>query len=360
MASIKTRILVISDTHAARPHAAPAPDEFDAADLVRVVTGYRDPLPPADLVLHCGDLTRRSSVPEYETTFSVLRSLDAPLKLVIAGNHDLSLDPACDSPESRAVRAVARDAQRDGVEYLTEGTYDFALENGASVSVYASQYTPAYGGWAFQYPGRHEFAIPPGVDVAMTHGPPYGVLDEAGLSGALGHPPHHAGCGHLFEAVARARPRIHCFGHIHEGWGAYRGTWLHRDAPGSAASRPTEECVMDGAASGPIQTLDGLRPMCAADNRGRSAEARQRLAHLSNQRGCYIDWTYEKAHVDPGRQTLFLNASVMDIRYRPSQLPWIVDLDLPSAENKHRRHRTSEHATLETMQNLQNTKSHHV
>ncbi|EFY89054.1 ser/Thr protein phosphatase family protein [Metarhizium acridum CQMa 102] len=338
MSRIKTRILAISDTHATRPHPPPAPNEFEIADLVRVTTGYRDPLPPADLVLHCGDLTKRSSIPEYETTFSMLRSLNAPLKLVIAGNHDLLLDPTYDSDpeveqESRAVQDIVQDAQRDGVLYLTEGTYEFALENGALIRVYASQYTPTYGGWAFQYPDHHDFALPPGIDVAMTHGPPYGVLDEAGISKRLGQP-HHAGCEYLFKAVANARPRIHCFGHIHEGWGAYRGTWLDRDEPGFSVPRPTKECVMDEAMSGPIQTLDGLRPMFAADTEGRSPEARQKLAHLSNQRGYHIDLTEKHTRVDPGKQTLFFNASIMDMRYRPSQLPWIIDMDLPNAENK--------------------------
>lgn len=268
----------------------------------------------------------------------MLRSLNAPLKLVIAGNHDLSLDDTYASDltfkqSAKSVLQIVQDAQKDGVHYLTEGTYEFTLQNGAAIKVFASQYTPTYGGWAFQYPGAHDFAIPRGVDVAMTHGPPYGVLDEAGISRRWGQP-NHAGCDYLFKAVADARPRIHCFGHIHEGWGAFRGTWLARDAPGYSVPLPTKECVMDEATSGPIQTLDGLRPIFSADTMGTSAEARQRLAELSEQRGYHLDLTDGSTHVEQGRQTLFLNAAIMDIRYRPSQLPWIIDLDLPRAENK--------------------------
>ncbi|KAI0133555.1 hypothetical protein BJ170DRAFT_606663 [Xylariales sp. AK1849] len=34
-----------------------------------------------------------------------------------------------------------------------------------------------------------------------------------------------AGCPHLFGAIRRAKPLLHCFGHIHEGWGSKLVTW---------------------------------------------------------------------------------------------------------------------------------------
>jgi hypothetical protein len=289
------------------------------------------------VVLHCGDLTKRSTIAEYKATFSMLRALTAPLKLVIAGNHDLSLDTEYDSDglfqqEARAVREIVDDARADGVRYLMEGTYEFVLQNGALIKVYASQYTPVFGGWAFQYVGAHDFAIPPGVDVAMTHGPPYGVLDEAGIPRGWTSP-NHAGCEHLFKAVARAKPRIHCFGHIHEGWGAYLGTWVDKEVPGGSGTLS----VLDQDKSRPVQTLHGLRPMFAADTTGTSPKARQRLAELSEQRGYHVDLTEEDQtavqSISGIRQTLFVNAAIMDIRYRPSQLPWIIDVELPSAEH---------------------------
>lgn len=30
-----------------------------------------------------------------------------------------------------------------------------------------------------------------------------------------------------------------------------------------------------------------------------------------------------------GKDTLFVNASIMDVRYRPINAPWVVDLNLP-------------------------------
>lgn len=277
----------------------------------------------------------------------MLRRLEAPSKLVIAGNHDSLLDPALDSDseddseaddEVEDLGRLIEDAEHDGVRYLTEGTHDFTLQNGAALKVYASPYTPSYGSWGFQYPGDHEFAIPRGVDVAMTHGPPYGILDEVGVGQyyvAAGRRPEHAGCKHLFGAVARAKPQIHCFGHIHEAWGAYHCAWA-ADGPAlanTAASLPRREDVVDGSKSRRVvHTIGELKPMTRADTLAPSPENRKMLSGLSRQRGVKLDLTDERTLVEPGKHTLFLNASIMmDITYRPSQLPWIVDVDLPQA-----------------------------
>lgn len=82
--TIRTRILILSDTHG-HPLLDPAHDTLWCG-------GFRRPLPPADVALHCGDLTLRSTPEELETTLNLMREVDAPLKLVIPGNHDSGLD----------------------------------------------------------------------------------------------------------------------------------------------------------------------------------------------------------------------------------------------------------------------------
>ncbi|KAF1815998.1 hypothetical protein P152DRAFT_204383 [Eremomyces bilateralis CBS 781.70] len=106
------------------------------------------------------------------------------------------------------------DAQDAGKTFLEEGSDQFTPNNGAALRVYTSPFTPALGAWGFQYhPERgHDFDIET-VDIALTHGLPKGIMDHAYGQGRIG-------CLELFVAVARARPRIHCFGRIHEGWGA--------------------------------------------------------------------------------------------------------------------------------------------
>lgn len=51
----------------------------------------------------------------------------------------------------------------------------------------------------------------------MTHGPPRNILDLC--------PSGNVGCDHLLAALNRAKPLLHCFGHIHEGHGARTISW---------------------------------------------------------------------------------------------------------------------------------------
>ena len=37
--------------------------------------------------------------------------------------------------------------------------------------------------------------------------------------------------------------------------------------------------------------------------------------------------------LEPGKETLFVNAAIMDVSYRPVNAPWVVDLDLPKKES---------------------------
>ena len=64
--------------------------------------------------------------------------------------------------------------------------------------------------------------IPENTDILITHGPPQGLHDEVDevYSG-----PRNVGCPHLRRAIERIRPRLHVFGHIHEGHGVTRVTW---------------------------------------------------------------------------------------------------------------------------------------
>lgn len=330
---VKTRLLIISDTHGVQPQRSQSSgkdtdDELSQPDITRVATGFRDPLPEADVVLHCGDLTKRGQPVELQETFSMLRQCRAPLKLVIAGNHDLSLDPEFWA-SSMSARfwgenipkeswQIIKDAEADGVRYLDEGVYTFDLDNCARLKIFASQWTPTYGSWAFQYSSyeSHNFDIPAGVDVAMTHGPPQGVLDFSGMGGV------HAGCESLIRSVRQSRPKVHCFGHIHEAWGAYLAQWKN-EGEGSAA--------IDKESSRQIVKAAGLKPL-PMDGWETARRKVARLKDISKQRGYHVDLTAGSNRLEEDKQTLFVNAAIMDIKYRPVQCPWIVDIDLPKAQ----------------------------
>ena len=138
---VKTRFLIISDTHTRTPLDNIADDE----------AAFRPPLPPADVLLHCGDLTMIGHLDEYEKTLDMLESIDAGLKLVIAGNHDITLDEEYYARKGEYMHrgdrydkdlpAKAREmwkgerARKAGVTYLEEGTHTFQLQNGANLRV---------------------------------------------------------------------------------------------------------------------------------------------------------------------------------------------------------------------------------
>lgn len=304
-ANIKTRFLILSDTHG-----------LDS--LPNSVTRYH-----ADVVIHCGDLTAESKIDEFKASLRLLQSVNAPLKLVIAGNHDFTMDipvferkvadacPPLDPLLLEQAYGYFGEARKTfdpetGITFLDEGTRIFRLENGAALKVYASPYTPSPGDWGFRYhPDHgHTFSIPD-VDVVMTHGPPRGILDNT-------HSGEHGGCPSLFEAVARARPRMHCFGHIHEGWGAKLVTWRE-----TLSEEPFHLTDIDDGKSVSIDRLASIR-----ESGGLTSPI-----DCSPTSHC----TGDPNPLRWGSQTLFVNAVTQGTEEFPLQPPWLVDLELPRA-----------------------------
>ncbi|KAK9419439.1 putative Calcineurin-like phosphoesterase domain-containing protein [Seiridium unicorne] len=317
---VKTRLLIISDTHG------------------KIFPIHEDEQ-RADVAIHCGDLTDESKIDEFRRTIELLRRLPVPLKLVISGNHDLTLDePAfrralSDTPqdiepdlitrefghfgESRRLFEEAKDA---GIVFLDEGNYQFTLENGANLRIYASPYTPSNGGGAFQYPHHtnHDFALAEGTHVSVTHGPPKGIMDYTDSK-------KRAGCPQLFSAIAKTKPLLHCFGHIHEGWGAKLVTW--RDHLGDS---PSHFSAIDNDKSLVIEKLSNLSPS-KFDTAESILEKTQRVQSYANKGCCSTSHCLgDKNPINHGTQTLFINASIQGRENElPVHPPWIVDIELP-------------------------------
>ena len=83
LSPVATTFLVISDTH-----------NFEFANTAKTSQPLRLPTPKADVLLLCGDLTEVGGVSSFEKAMKMLGSIEAELKIVIAGNHDLELDKA--------------------------------------------------------------------------------------------------------------------------------------------------------------------------------------------------------------------------------------------------------------------------
>ena len=298
------------------------------------------PLQRADVAIHCGDLTDGSKLEEFRTAIQLLKDINAPLKLAIAGNHDFTMDiPAFEQKVAEATppldpelvakeygapgeaRQLFEEAKDAGIMFLNEGTYHLTLENRALLTVYASPYTPALGAWGFQYrPERgHSFSIEKGVDVVVTHGPPKGIMDYT-------YGRERAGCPNLFAAVARARPRVHCFGHIHEGWGAKLVTWRE-----NFDGQPTHFTAIDNDRSPVIENFAGLKPS-RFDTREDAEQKLKKLERYNQDRCCTTSHCVEDEYpLEHSEQTLFINASFFGSEDLSVQRPWLVDVELPRA-----------------------------
>lgn len=330
---VRTRLLIISDTHG-----------MDFSPTER-------PLQAVDVAIHCGDLTDESKLKEFRTAIQLLKNIQAPLKLAIAGNHDFTMDiPAFNRIVANSWPPLKPDlvlkefgtlgkakelfeaAQADGIFLLDKGNHSFTLANGAQLTVYASPYTSSGGEWGFQY-SRHEghnFAINKNIDVAITHGPPKGIVDYMNRRNG-------AGCHSLFKAIAQARPRIHCFGHVHKGWGAKFVTWrnLHNgddtDEEGLSTQPLNHFTAIDNERSVLLESLSGLSSskFDSEDDLRRKSE---KVKRYNQDRCCRTSHCENDEYpLERGKQTLFVNAAHCGDAINPVKNPWLVEIELPRA-----------------------------
>lgn len=194
------RLVIISDTHQ-QHRQVELPDE------------------PGQILIHCGDWQRLGHDVEEIDDFNDWLGEQSHkfLKiLVIAGNHDA----LCEQLGAGWVQKKFTNAI-----YLEDSGCKIGGRN-----FWGSPWQPEFGDWHFNLPRGKALAekwslIPDNTDVLITHAPPQGMFDEC----PAWRPPRrrgknieHAGCADLMEAVQRIEPRVHCFGHIHEGGGKMR------------------------------------------------------------------------------------------------------------------------------------------
>jgi predicted phosphodiesterase len=168
-------------------------------------------VPHGDLLIHAGDFTYFNRSPSVVRDFNEwLHARPHRYKVLVPGNHEFG-----------AVSSEWRDQITGAVVLINEG-----IEL-AGLKIWGSSIPPNE---------RVYDRIPDGTDVLITHGPPWGILDRgAGPDGPQG-------CPRLLAAVRRIKPRIHVFGHVHEGYGQMRsaGTMFVNAAlaePGYALTR---------------------------------------------------------------------------------------------------------------------------
>jgi Icc-related predicted phosphoesterase len=99
---------------------------------------------------------------------------------------------------------------------------DELFETAGGLTVYGTPWVPGLERWAFYgspeaLVARAE-AIPEGIDVLLSHGPPYGTADFV----APQYGSCHVGDRALASELTRIRPKVMVVGHIHERKGVCR------------------------------------------------------------------------------------------------------------------------------------------
>lgn len=171
-------------------------------------------LPEADVLIHSGDWSGQGSEQETMRFIAWLESIEHKYGdiVVVPGNHDrwCFAHPA---------NANALFEQR-GWTYLEDAEATIQGKR-----FYGMPWTPIFGKWAFMtdpfgMKPRCD-AIPDGIEILVTHGPPRGFMDEVDAIVGNKLQTIHVGCPVLLEAVERVKPKLHVFGHIHEGAGRF-------------------------------------------------------------------------------------------------------------------------------------------
>lgn len=149
-------------------------------------------LPNADMIIHSGDISFSGSEDEIVDFIEWFCDLPYRYKIFIAGNHDSFLYSAnIDGLPENCFYLCNSKIEIEGItlygnplfiEDIISGEYEENIDR-----------------------------IPHGIDILITHQPPYSILD---LSGNINY-----GSRELLEKVSEIQPKYHLFGHIHDAYG---------------------------------------------------------------------------------------------------------------------------------------------
>lgn len=184
-------------------------------DCIADLHGHYPKLDGGDLLIVAGDLTGTDSVDEHDEFEDWLECQPYRKIVFIAGNHDNFV-------QARHFDYLYKSAIRSKAEYLCDSGTDFE-----GLEIWGCPWTKTF--WdmnptckAFTVDTEDELMekfdqITGCPDILITHSPPYGILDGIPMEdGSV----FHAGSKSLLSYLKNVlRPKLHVFGHIHEGYG---------------------------------------------------------------------------------------------------------------------------------------------
>jgi Icc-related predicted phosphoesterase len=185
------RVVIISDTHSQH---------------------RKIQMPDGDVLICAGDITFRGELKVIQDFANWIAEQPYKHKLVIFGNHEVGIE---NGPKRQpAIEMI----QKSGAHYLEDSGIELD-----GIKYWGSPITPFFFDWEWNRNrgadiARHWAMIPVDTTVLITHGPPYMILDEAPRGfGSY----DNVGCADLLRRIAVLKDlKLHCFGHIHNGYSA--------------------------------------------------------------------------------------------------------------------------------------------
>lgn len=185
-------------------------------------------VPECDIIIHAGDATGRGSMEELIPFLNWFSKLKSKYKVLVPGNHDWGFQHQQDFYKIQC--------QERGITLLIDDMADLD-----GLKIYGSPITPYFCNWAFnRFPGpeiqAHWDKIPSGMDIIVTHGPAYQILDMNMLN-------QNCGCDQLLSKLLEVKPKAHICGHLHENYGVkeFMGIKFHNVALCNEAYRIAEK-----------------------------------------------------------------------------------------------------------------------
>jgi Icc-related predicted phosphoesterase len=165
---------------------------------------------PCDFIIHSGDIFRKSKIEDILDFIDWFSSLPAVYKVLVAGNHDRFID----REKLNFLKLI-----EDKIFYLENSGIELeGIRFWGSPSV---KWCAPYRHFAYSNEAEAEeifSLIPENIDILITHGPPFGILDsENGWDGIT-----HHGSKSLLKNVLSIKPKYHIFGHVHKDYGIFK------------------------------------------------------------------------------------------------------------------------------------------
>ena len=202
--------------------------------------GFLPSVPPCDLLIVAGDICQDfvDGVPAIaepagqkgwfdSRVRAWLRQSPATYKIATWGNHDFC-GQCCDFSADSPANASLTDLQIL-VDDSTRVPSISPTGEAREIVVWATPWSNTFMDWAFMQRASalaQVYArIPSGVDILVSHQPPFGYGDRMYTAHAGGL--EHIGSQELLTAIERVRPKLVICGHIHEA----RGRFEHQGIP---------------------------------------------------------------------------------------------------------------------------------